>query len=225
MNNSVFPNYSTPLIDDPLVLELAQTINKENLLTIPFHEELKPIGNCYWNVEYMVKLSGGSIQYGWIFHIWENILVEAMHHAVWKTPEGILYDVTQNYPSLSITHIIFLPDDSSKLGTLDIVPAKQNIYKLLINNIVAQNFIAAHKNKIELIQQLQSAQYDCGYRCEDNRAQASGNSDLTKNMSLAPTNEATYKALTEIPPLLGRVHEYLGACIRDLNQLSLDLKS
>lgn len=222
MNNAVFPNYSTPLIDNPEVLELARTINSKPILTVPFYDELKPIGNCYWNVELMVKKIGGSIQYGWIFNIWENILVEAMHHAVWRTPEGILYDVTQNYPMFSNTHTIFLPDDENKPNTLDIVPAYQNHYKLLTADLSAKNFVAAHRNKIELVQQYQSALYDSGYRCEQNRAQACGNLDLTKNISITPPTADIHKALTEIPALISKVDQYIGACILHLNQLSED---
>ena len=84
----IYPNYSTPKINDPRLLTFSQMVGNEKLLAIPFHNELLPIGNCYWNVEYMAKKYGGSIIYGWIYNIWEGILIDAMHHAIWQTPSS-----------------------------------------------------------------------------------------------------------------------------------------
>ncbi|MCU4331920.1 hypothetical protein [Acinetobacter pittii] len=219
MSNFTYPNYITPSIDDPNVLELAKTINSEKLQSIPFNKNLLPTGNCYWNVEHFVNTHGGSIQYGWIFNLWPNILVEAMHHAVWKTPEGNLIDITENYSMLSKTHVIFLPDDTSELSTLDIVPAIQNHYNPIMKNIVVQNFIAANKNKIDLIKHHIQALYNAGYRCELHRSKASQDHSSSPNMNYNQLSEIDSRAIKEIPQMIKTIEAHIGAYISHLNQL------
>ncbi len=64
--------------------------------------------NCYENVEARVRNRGGRIQYGW--YISENdLMCEAIHHAVWEDNKGDLIDVTPNSKKASFT--LFIPDD------------------------------------------------------------------------------------------------------------------
>jgi len=64
--------------------------------------------DCLDNVRREVAKHGGSIQHGWI--IWEapGSLLEAVFHAVWRSPEGKLVDVTPQFDGE--TRILFLPD-------------------------------------------------------------------------------------------------------------------
>ncbi|WP_151965467.1 hypothetical protein [Acinetobacter soli] len=219
MNDFVYPKYKTPSIDDPAVIELAKTINEEQILSIPFEKKLLPLGNCYWNVEHVVKSHGGEVQYGWIFNLWENILVEAMHHAVWKSPGGKLIDVTENYPMFSNTHIIFLPDNSSALNNLDVVPTIQNHFLRLSNDLNAQNFITANRNKIDLLKHYQNALYNAGYRCEQHREIASGVQSSPPKMNYNQLSATDIKALKEIPQMIQTIEAHLAAYISYLNQL------
>jgi hypothetical protein len=63
---------------------------------------------CYQNVERKIARDGGSIQHGW--QIWEipQIWLEAEFHAVWRSPEGDLVDITPKADSSE--GILFLPD-------------------------------------------------------------------------------------------------------------------
>src|SRR5205085_4684270 len=50
--------------------------------------------NCYKDVERQVVEFGGEIAYGWEVWEWPRIIIEAEFHAVWRSPEGDLTDVT-----------------------------------------------------------------------------------------------------------------------------------
>lgn len=64
--------------------------------------------NCYQNVQSKIEKNGGRIQCGWT--ITENeLMCEAVHHAVWENEKGELIDITPK--SEIIAHILFIPDD------------------------------------------------------------------------------------------------------------------
>jgi len=68
----------------------------ERLLGMASHEvrcgALLPYGNCYWNIDGLVRAHGGSMALGWLLLWWPGRMVEAMHHAVWRKPDGELFD-------------------------------------------------------------------------------------------------------------------------------------
>ena len=49
---------------------------------------------CFPNVEKMVQEYGGQQVNGRAIWQWDNKLVEAEAHAVWKSPDGQLIDIT-----------------------------------------------------------------------------------------------------------------------------------
>lgn len=65
-------------------------------------------GHCWYNSKIVVERLGGSVVFGWAFYGEEGGRLVAQHHAVWKTPNGHLVDVTPN-PGFSET--LFAPDD------------------------------------------------------------------------------------------------------------------
>ena len=65
---------------------------------------------CFTNVEQMVKRYGGQQVNGRAIWQWSNVLVEAEAHAVWKSPEGQLIDITPH--DNSEDKILFLCDES-----------------------------------------------------------------------------------------------------------------
>ena len=48
---------------------------------------------CFDNCTRKVIAAGGAVQYGWAFCVYERLL-QAFHHAVWRSPEGVLIDIT-----------------------------------------------------------------------------------------------------------------------------------
>lgn len=220
MNNAVFPNYSTPSIENPNLISFAKSINSGELITTSHSIDLLPIGNCYWNVEWLVQNQGGGIVYGWIFSEWKGLMLEAMHHAVWVSPSNQLIDITQNYPSMSETHSIFLPDPSSNLPTLDEPPHIQNKIKYLSNSQELINYNNLQEKKIEKLREMKQILYDLGYRCEAQRSQITGKPfDFSPNMVKATNDqlEKINKSTSEI----NQIELVCGQYISRLNQLSL----
>lgn len=63
---------------------------------------------CFGTVELKVHESGGAVQHGWAIWEWPGVMIEAEFHAVWKSPDGFLNDVTPRVDSE--THILFVAD-------------------------------------------------------------------------------------------------------------------
>lgn len=66
------------------------------------------MNECFHNVDYVVKESGGKRILGRVIWQWANILVEGEAHAIWESPDGKLIDVTPN--SYNENRILFLKD-------------------------------------------------------------------------------------------------------------------
>lgn len=65
----------------------------------PQYVSVEPIAgaetrNCFENVNLVVSSRGGDLVYGWLIFELPSIYLEAHHHAVWRTPEGKIIDVT-----------------------------------------------------------------------------------------------------------------------------------
>jgi len=56
---------------------------------------LGPPGRCYWNVRDIVQQHGGELSLGWFVSWLPGRYIYAMHHGVWKSPEGNFIDVTR----------------------------------------------------------------------------------------------------------------------------------
>jgi len=71
-------------------------------------EPFAKAGECFPSVKEKVRRHGGSMQLGW--QIWQipDIMIEAEFHAVWKSPDGELIDITPK--KYRIDHILFVPD-------------------------------------------------------------------------------------------------------------------
>lgn len=50
--------------------------------------------NCYWNVQREVYRSGGDIVFGWFIVEIPGIFFICWHHAIWRSPQGNLIDIT-----------------------------------------------------------------------------------------------------------------------------------
>lgn len=68
------------------------------------------LNNCFSNVETFISKNGGSRVLGWA--IWQraNLFIEAEAHAVWKSPQNELIDITPH--SHNEQTILFLEDSS-----------------------------------------------------------------------------------------------------------------
>ena len=63
---------------------------------------------CFGNVAAQVEKYGGERILGWTIWEWPNVLIEAEFHAIWKSPEGTLLDITPKADGES--EILFVSD-------------------------------------------------------------------------------------------------------------------
>ena len=95
--------------------EVTAFCNEITATYTPLYVDVEPapsatINECFVNVEAYADANGGSICYGWNIMEWPGILLEAMFHAVWRSPEGDLLDVTPH--AEGERRILFVRDDT-----------------------------------------------------------------------------------------------------------------
>ena len=100
----------TPKTLSPQILALAHRLVSGGA---PVFVPVRPranaeINECFGNVAAQVREAGGEIQHGWALWEWPGVMLEAEFHAVWRTPEGGLVDVTARADSQ--TDILFVAD-------------------------------------------------------------------------------------------------------------------
>lgn len=63
---------------------------------VPLQKAPGKLGMCYWNVDAAQKtVRGSEIVFGWLVSIWPGLLIECLHHAVLRLPNGKMLDVTE----------------------------------------------------------------------------------------------------------------------------------
>lgn len=111
---------NTPKEIDDVVMIFCKSITPDS---IPEYVPLRPeswciVDECYNNVKQKVKDSGGKRQLGWRIQVVPDplprFMIEAVHHAIWILETGEKVDITPQ--SYSASSIVFLSDDSIKLG-------------------------------------------------------------------------------------------------------------
>lgn len=96
MDKAVYPIELTVPLSHPRLKEFCTTLRcAGDPILVPLAERLRPIENCYWNVLAQVEKRGGEILFGWLLKHWPGLYLAAEHHAVWRRPDGILFDVTE----------------------------------------------------------------------------------------------------------------------------------
>ncbi len=87
---------------------LARINSANNPIIVPVNiEKYSTPNNCFYNVMKKVALDGGHIVYGWKIHH-GKLLDEAERHAVWRSPNGELIDIS---PFNSNGKITFIEED------------------------------------------------------------------------------------------------------------------
>lgn len=74
--------------------------------------------HCHFNVWVQWERCGGEVQPGWIIsEVPEAGFIEAQFHAVWRSPEGLLVDITPRSDSEPL--VLFVPDPRRKITESD----------------------------------------------------------------------------------------------------------
>ncbi|EMM0480217.1 hypothetical protein R8O55_002109 [Klebsiella michiganensis] len=102
--------------DSPHIPGILNELSCKSVVSIPRTPQ-GPAGICYWNVESMVKSHGGKLIIGWLIQWVPGLYVQAMHHGVWESPDGKMWDLTADQTEAAVGDIkngtsTFVPDNS-----------------------------------------------------------------------------------------------------------------
>jgi len=97
---------------DSATLAFCATISPETPLYVPVRPApaAKPV-YCFDNSVACAEAQGGAAVYGWAIWRWPGRWFEAEHHAVWRSPDGTLLDVTPQ--AGDPPRVLFLPDPAA----------------------------------------------------------------------------------------------------------------
>lgn len=141
---------SIPQLDDPQLKKLIRLVNPSSKpIYVAVRPEVFAIKNeCFPAVKEKIKRDGGSQMIGW--QVWKSdILIEAEFHAVWKSPNGNLVDITPKTILISnivFSNIVFLPDLKMKYTGAQV----DNIRLNITGNSLVDDFIEISKAKFRL---------------------------------------------------------------------------
>ncbi len=126
----------TPREITPQIAQFCQSIAPSLPQYIPVcPAPISKINDCFNNIPRYIKKNGGSMTTGWA--IWQraNILLHAEAHAIWKSPEGTLLDITPH--EYNDQKILFLEDTNVCYSGTPI----PSIYKPLTESPQVKEFI------------------------------------------------------------------------------------
>lgn len=111
-------------------------------------------GTCFANVRSFVALSGGEGITGFLILKIPGHLIEAMHHAIWRKPDGTLADVTSPaYPGLSSHTSSLIVLDGGKVGEFD--PPVPSRFEALSNEPAVLDYLTLAKDRRLAYQELE----------------------------------------------------------------------
>lgn len=179
-------------------------------------KEPLPIGLCYWNVDTMIRRHGGSVVHGWDVSIWRKSHISAMHHAIWKSPEGELFDVTETDPTTKTkTHSTFVSDDSILID-LQRAPRVPNRLFPITNNARTRDYMETLRALQAIDKQIADIFFDNGYRCENQFAISQGSPSEAGLTNSEPIRRSQ-AAITPLLPNRKAIAIKLGNSIKSLN--------
>ncbi len=133
---------TTPRDITPEIQELCQTISEYEPVFVPVIADSKSLINeCFYNVDAYIAEHGGQRVIG--RSIWQraNVMIEAVAHAVWKSPDGELIDVTSHGNEISA--ILFLATPKMTYEG-NVIPS---IRKTLTASLLVAEFIALYDER------------------------------------------------------------------------------
>ncbi|WP_062570602.1 hypothetical protein [Pseudoalteromonas arabiensis] len=208
------PSYETIRIDHPKLRKFAPLISpKAKPIKVKMSDKLRPQGCCYWNVAEEIEAHGGVPIYGWQIMYWPKRFIEAMHHAIWKMPDGTLVDVTAKYESDPVKcHTVFIADDriTINLEKPCYVQSKHFPFK---DEPAITDFISAYRNKNIAERAMAELSYKYGYRNQGQKATAKGVSfdpssiqfPLDFQREIAPIHATFQNAMKQLGTAIRRV--------------------
>lgn len=108
MPSTVFPPYRTLPLAHPKRFAAERAFCTGSFRKIHWQPEGE-IGACAATVARAMARGGGTPILGLQIHIWPELFIEALPHYVWRRPDGILWDLTDKYPTDTTRHSVFVP--------------------------------------------------------------------------------------------------------------------
>ena len=98
-----------PNINAGVTALLAQLpgANTPQFVEVSPHPDSLPL-DCFPNVQKQIKRHGGTLICGWEISEWPEVMMEAQFHAVWRSSNGDLMDISPN--QLGEKRILFAED-------------------------------------------------------------------------------------------------------------------
>lgn len=104
------------------------------------------VAYCFDNAAAQVARAGGSVAYGWAIWRWPGRYFEAEHHGIWRSPDGLLIDVT---PMLyGQTRTLFLSDPGA---VFDCKRYRANVLGAEPGNAVAADYVAVARERAAIL--------------------------------------------------------------------------
>ena len=172
---AIWPHEVTPPIDHEVVQKIARQVKPDAVaVKVKRASRLRPFGNCYWNVASVVQESRGTVALGWMICWWPQLYAVAIHHAVWRSPDGRLVDVTKPQPTDEASGFtVFVPDETRQV-TLDITPCINNEFFPISPLPAISDLISAHNAKQPVRRELARLQRELGIGRDYYLAKAAG---------------------------------------------------
>ncbi len=139
---------TTPKEIDHNVLNLSKMIigieRKPIYISVRPENYCLPL-DCYGNVNKKIKKDGGKSVMGWAIWRYGNIMIEGEAHCIWKSPEGLLVDITPHQETDK--EILFLSDEDLKYEGYQI----DNVRLPLTDSRLVKEYISLHEDLYKLI--------------------------------------------------------------------------
>ncbi|MCE1181464.1 MAG: SEC-C domain-containing protein [Rhodocyclales bacterium] len=144
----------TPLEVTKQLIALAAKVAPGKMpVYVSVHPEPDALVNeCFHNVAAKIKKDGGAIVYGWQLWEWPNVLVEGEFHAIWRSPEGNLVDVTPKADNEE--RGLFVPDERRAYRGVSI----DNVRVALRDDLLIYHFIKISEEIVKVMNRGERAQ-------------------------------------------------------------------
>ena len=212
--NPVWPDEVTPPLQNQATAEFVRQLKDDAVaLLVPRSRKRLPIGGCYWNVAAVAEKKGGAAVLGWQILWWRQRYFRAMHHAVWRGPDGKLVDVTEPSPTDQRSKVtVFVPDDRIQVS-LDRSPGVPNHIAALGDGPVTKALIEAQMELDAAGAALADLAYQCGDRCENQKRAARGG-EVEHLVDVGSLSPQTAMALSAASLRLEKAKVKLGDAIK-----------
>lgn len=118
------------------IVNFCKEVSGEKPVVIPLRPlSDKPINECFTIVPEHIATHGGQQKIGWYILFWRQVLIEAVFHCVWESPEGKMIDITPKVHKAQ--NIVFLPDPTKSYAGRQV----DNIRKPLVRDENISRFI------------------------------------------------------------------------------------